>query len=82
MPDILDIDEPLCFESDADMKDNEKCGQCRFFVPTKAENNKGECRRYAPRPGANLQIGGKDIARDPRWPVVDSDCCCGEFEQE
>ncbi|MHC4805807.1 MAG: hypothetical protein ACYTBX_06025 [Planctomycetota bacterium] len=26
------------------MKDNEKCGQCRFFVPKIAEDNKGECK--------------------------------------
>ena len=64
------------------MKENEKCGQCRFFVAKKAEDNKGECRRHAPRPGANLQIGGRDISRDPRWPEVDVECCCGEFEQK
>jgi hypothetical protein len=64
------------------MKENEKCGQCRFFVPLKAEDNKGECRRHAPRPGASLQIGGKDIGKEPRWPEVAIDCCCGEFEQK
>jgi hypothetical protein len=64
------------------MKDNEKCGQCRFFVPKMAEDNKGECRRHAPRPGASFQIGGQDIGKEPRWPEVSSDCCCGEFEQK
>ena len=64
------------------MLPDEKCGQCRFFVPLKAEDNKGECRRYAPRPGASFQIGGKDIGKEPRWPEVAIDCCCGEFEQK
>ncbi|UCG56367.1 MAG: hypothetical protein JSU70_16075 [Phycisphaerales bacterium] len=64
------------------MKDNEKCGQCRFFVPEKAEDGKGECRRHSPRPGPSFQIGGKDVGREPRWPEVDADCCCGEFERE
>jgi len=52
------------------------------FVPLKAEDDTGECRRHAPRPGASFQIGGKDIGKEPRWPEVAADCCCGEFEQK
>ena len=64
-----------------DMKKNEKCDNCRFFIHKKDKDKKGECRRYAPRPGPSFQISGKDIGREPRWPEVTVDCCCGEFEQ-
>ena len=64
------------------MLPDEKCGQCRFFVRKKADENTGECRRHAPRPGASFQIGGKDVGKEPRWPEVAADGCCGEFERE
>ena len=65
-----------------EMKKNERCENCRFFIRKKAKDTKGECRRNAPHPGPSFQISGKDIAREPRWPEVTIDCCCGEFEQQ
>jgi hypothetical protein len=64
------------------MKKNERCSECRFFIRKKAQDKKGECRRNAPHPGPSFQISGKDIGREPRWPEVAFDCCCGEFEQQ
>jgi len=64
------------------MLPDEKCGECRFFVRKGEQDTKGECRRHAPRPGPSFQIGGKDVGREPRWPEVGIDCCCGEFTQK
>ncbi len=64
------------------MLPDENCGRCRFFVSKAKQDNKGECRKHAPHPGPGFSIGGKDVGRQPQWPEVDVNCCCGEFERK
>jgi hypothetical protein len=46
------------------------CGTCRFF--SREDNYVGECRRYAPRPTADMN--------EWTWPVVHQAHWCGEFQ--
>ena len=64
------------------MNPDDKCGNCKYFLQTGAEENAGECHKYAPRPNPRpkMQIEGKDLWADTAWPKVDVNAGCGEFE--
>lgn len=49
-----------------------RCDECRFFHLYFHTDTEGECRRSAPRAIAENNIG--------RWPTIDRDKWCGEFE--
>lgn len=46
-----------------------RCRVCKFFLPDGSLT--GQCRRYAPRPGATDAL--------VEWPEVDDEDWCGEF---
>ena len=52
------------------------CENCRFWQSSKS-SRRGDCRRYAPRPGT--QVGTQGPAR---WPRTNHDDWCGEFERK
>ena len=53
-----------------------KCSQCRFWHQISTEDNdRGECRRYAPRAGSS-EPGDNYV----RWAETFDNDWCGEFE--
>ncbi len=67
------------------MNPDKKCVQCEYFVQAGADENIGECHRYAPHSGAldptsMLKAKGIDIQTSVYWPKVDINTGCGEFE--
>ena len=64
------------------MNPDKICGNCKYFVRRNADDNTGECHRYAPRPHPRpkMQIEGKDIWANIQWPIVDVNAWCGDFE--
>ena len=53
---------------------SEICQRCKFYDPVTDEEY-GECKRYAPRP---IQQG--EIGDPPIWPTVLESMWCGDFE--
>lgn len=64
------------------MKNNQRCGTCRFWDPTedgedlKPENPTGWCRRFPPRPAMEDPYVPYQLAD---WPVTRSAQWCGEW---
>jgi hypothetical protein len=42
----------------------------------------GLCRRYAPKPGANMNGNGAAHDNESLWPKVASDEWCGEWQPD
>ena len=70
---------------DIDKDGGYACFRCRFWVNLpgydllgdgKERDNFGECRRYPPQLRDDDTVCG-DIGN---WPLTESDCYCGEFQ--
>ena len=57
------------------MQDDERCQTCRFYQPDGKTVEAGECRRRAPSPGPQTDVGAY-------WPVVLPDDWCGEWQPD
>jgi len=57
------------------------CGGCRYFQQRTNEES-GECRRFAPKPGHEREDeGGLVIRRYAQWPIVTAFDWCGDFKE-
>jgi len=55
-----------------------RCKECRYFDSWGSSSEKGECKRYAPRPNNRLLKEPDEFYAE--WPLVTIDEWCGEFE--
>jgi hypothetical protein len=55
--------------------DGRLCGNCGFFAA-----DKGQCRRYAPRPFTRHPQPEDELKLDAFWPWVQPEDWCGEYE--
>jgi hypothetical protein len=58
-----------------------KCEECKYYET--ADQDKGECRRYAPRPLGAIAVPKGDLTvQKAIWSSVGKASWCGEFEQQ
>lgn len=68
------------------MPDKPTCKSCAFFFQENGEHKtyqKGNCRRYAPRPVTRHQVENWKLwteDNNTRWPIVYEMWWCGEWE--
>lgn len=63
-------------------KMEEKCGNCRYFVPVEGADSIGECHRKAPYPSSLNPYNKlfKDELQTAYWAKIPVDTFCGEFK--
>jgi hypothetical protein len=67
------------------MSKDDRCGDCRFWIPTNEDRYRGECRAMPPSPAGRLlppPVGGATIEStlEGVWPITRSPQWCGQFE--
>jgi hypothetical protein len=67
------------------MTKQDRCGDCRFWIPINEDKYRGTCQAMPPAMAGQLQVlpagsMSRESAMEAVWPITRSPQWCGHFE--